>query len=77
MSVPECRSCGAHVTQDYVRVFAEDASDGVRVCPKCPTLIRGRSGKVRKARSTRHNERDGEVNYERSEGTKTTATSES
>jgi hypothetical protein len=32
--MPECRTCGAHVSQQFVRVFAAD--DGhVHACPSC------------------------------------------
>lgn len=50
--MPECRNCGSHITDDYVRVFSADDRPGVRVCPNCPDLIREGS-EVREARSTR------------------------
>ena len=66
--MPECRNCGAHVTEDYVRVFSRDPEeDGVEVCPECPDKIRGKGGKPRDARSTRRT--GGNADHSRSEDT--------
>jgi len=34
--MPECASCGGHVTPDFVRVFG-DADGDVHGCPACST----------------------------------------
>lgn len=68
--MPECRNCGSHVTEDYVRVFGEDGAETVDVCPECPDKIRGADGKVRDARSTRRNETGEDVDHSRDEGTR-------
>lgn len=52
--MPHCRNCGAHVTEDYVRVLAPPEADTVRACPDCPDMIRTFDGSVREARSPRH-----------------------
>lgn len=36
----ECQNCGSQVSQQYVRVFAPDETEGVRVCPSCKDKIR-------------------------------------
>ena len=48
----ECLNCGAFVTEQYVRVFAPSGMDSVRVCPKCPNMLREK-GEVREAKSSR------------------------
>jgi NAD-dependent SIR2 family protein deacetylase len=48
----ECENCGAFVTEQYVRVFAPTGMDTVRVCPKCPDMVR-KGGEVREAKSPR------------------------
>jgi NAD-dependent SIR2 family protein deacetylase len=48
----KCDNCGEFVTDQYVRVFAPTGMDTVRVCPKCPDMVRdGRD--VREAKSPR------------------------
>lgn len=37
--MPACRNCGAHVTDEYVRVMSRDG-EGVDVCPNCEHRIR-------------------------------------
>lgn len=73
MSVPSCTNCGAHVTEDYVRVFAKDPKRGVQVCPSCPDKMRTATGETRDARSTRRNHSKGSVDHSRTEGTKDTS----
>lgn len=68
--MPECRNCGSHVTEDYVRVFGKDGADTVDVCPECPDKIRTSYGKVRDARSTRRNKASGDNDHSRDEDTK-------
>lgn len=34
--MPECDECGAHVSDDFQRVFSEPGSDVLRACPSCP-----------------------------------------
>jgi hypothetical protein len=51
--MPECRNCGAFVTDDYVRVFAPNGMDGPRVCPNCEDMVRD-GGDVREARAKRN-----------------------
>ncbi len=48
----ECENCGEFVTEQYVRVFAPTGMDTVRVCPKCPDMVR-EGGDVREAKSPR------------------------
>lgn len=48
--MPECLNCGAHVTENYRRVFAPEGADGPRVCPNCPDKVRDGNG-VREKRS--------------------------
>ena len=31
----ECRTCGSSVSETYLGVFAPEAVDGPRVCPRC------------------------------------------
>ena len=52
MSMAECENCGEFVTEHYVRVFAPNGMESVRVCPKCPDMVR-RDGEVREAKSPR------------------------
>lgn len=52
--MPECENCGSFVTEQYVRVFAPREMKTVRVCPKCPDLVREGDGTVREAHSVRH-----------------------
>ena len=69
--MPECRNCGSHVTEDYVRVFSRDPDgETVDVCPECPDKIRGSHGEVRDARSTRRTDGSDEADHSRSEDTK-------
>ncbi|WP_435147191.1 DUF7563 family protein [Halobaculum sp. P14] len=51
--MPDCENCGSAVSADYVRVFAPDDMETVRVCPFCEDKIRDGTGDVRDARSTR------------------------
>jgi len=39
--MPKCQNCGAHVTEQYVRVFVPDEIAQPRVCPHCPDKKRG------------------------------------
>lgn len=55
--MPDCRNCGAHVTEAYVRVFARRGQDGVFCCPDCEDVVR-RNGGVKTARSSRDGGRD-------------------
>jgi NAD-dependent SIR2 family protein deacetylase len=48
----ECDNCGAAVTEQYVRVFAPNEMETVRVCPNCPDMVREK-GEVREAKSSR------------------------
>ncbi|ESP87627.1 DUF7563 family protein [Candidatus Halobonum tyrrellensis] len=50
--MPECRNCGSFVTERYVRVFAPEGMEEVRVCPSCEDMVRDGAG-VREARSKR------------------------
>ena len=50
--MPQCRNCEAFVTDAYVRVFAPNDMDAVRVCPNCEDKLRD-GAEVREARSTR------------------------
>jgi NAD-dependent SIR2 family protein deacetylase len=52
--MPRCNNCESFVTDDYVRVFAPDGFDAVRVCPNCEDKLRD-GADVREARSTRQN----------------------
>jgi hypothetical protein len=51
--MPECGNCGEFVTEQYVRVFAPSDMDTVRVCPRCPDMVRER-GEAREAKSPRN-----------------------
>lgn len=50
--VPRCNNCEAFVTEQYVRVFAPDEMDTVRVCPHCEDKLRD-GNDVREARAPR------------------------
>jgi hypothetical protein len=50
--MPECLNCGAFVTEKYVRVFAPEGLEDVRVCPSCEDKVRDGAA-VREARSKR------------------------
>ena len=50
--MPICDNCDSFVTEQYVRVFAPEEMDTVRVCPNCEDLIREGAG-TREARSSR------------------------
>lgn len=50
--MPTCRNCGSFVTERYVRVFAPEGMDSVRVCPSCEDKVRD-GAEVREARSKR------------------------
>jgi len=52
--MPNCLNCDSFVTEDYVRVFAPDDLENVRVCPNCEDKLRD-GADVREARSTRGN----------------------
>lgn len=52
--MPECQNCESFVTEAYVRVFAPNGMQTVRVCPNCEDKLRER-GSIRKARSSRNN----------------------
>ena len=52
IGMAECENCGEFVTEQYVRVFAPTGMETVRVCPKCPDMVR-RDGEVREAKSPR------------------------
>lgn len=43
--MPVCNNCGAHVTEDYWRVYAPEGQDGVGACPRCPDKSRDASGR--------------------------------
>ncbi|WP_449271508.1 DUF7563 family protein [Halococcus thailandensis] len=51
--MPHCRNCESFVSDQYVRVFAPDGMDTVRVCPYCEDKLR-EGAEVREARSPRH-----------------------
>lgn len=53
-SMPCCRNCDSFVTEDYVRVFAPNGMEEVRVCPNCEDKLRD-GAEVREARSSRGN----------------------
>ena len=50
--MPQCENCESFVTEQYVRVFAPEGMETVRVCPNREDIIREGSG-VREARSSR------------------------
>jgi len=50
--MPRCGNCDSFVTEAYVRVFAPDGLDSVRVCPNCEDKLRD-GAEIREARSTR------------------------
>lgn len=54
LDMPNCLNCDSFVTEDYVRVFAPDDLENVRVCPNCEDKLRD-GADVREARSTRGN----------------------
>jgi len=35
----KCDNCGAHVSEDFERVFSEPGTGDVRACPDCPERI--------------------------------------
>lgn len=51
-TMEHCNNCGSAVTDQYVRVFAPDDRQTVRVCPFCEDLIR-QGAETRPAQSTR------------------------
>jgi len=50
--MPTCNNCGSFVTETYVRVFAPDGMETVRVCPNCEDKLRD-GAEIREARSKR------------------------
>ena len=52
--MPRCDNCETFVTDNYVRVFAPQGMETVRVCPHCEDKLRD-GAEVREARSTRQN----------------------
>lgn len=50
--MPNCLNCESYVTAQYVRVFAPDDLDTVRVCPHCEDKMRD-GNDVREARAPR------------------------
>ncbi|MEF8840590.1 MAG: hypothetical protein V5A62_03045 [Haloarculaceae archaeon] len=50
--MPHCQNCESYVTEAYVRVFAPDSMDTVRVCPHCEDKLRD-GADVREARAPR------------------------
>lgn len=50
--MPECRNCGAFVTDDYVRVFEPTDADDPECCPSCEDMVRV-NGIAREANSSR------------------------
>ncbi|WP_277552907.1 DUF7563 family protein [Halobaculum limi] len=50
--MPECNNCGGFVTERYVRVFAPNELETVRVCPNCEDKLRD-GAEIREARSKR------------------------
>lgn len=50
--MPQCENCGSFVTGQYVRVFAPDEMDTVRVCPKCEDMVRD-GANIREAHAAR------------------------
>ena len=51
-TMPTCENCDSFVTENYVRVFAPEGRNSVRVCPGCQDKIRD-GAEIRTARSTR------------------------
>ncbi|WP_199268395.1 DUF7563 family protein [Halomarina oriensis] len=49
-----CQNCSSFVTEAYVRVFAPDEMETVRVCPNCEDKLRD-GAEIREARSSRGN----------------------
>jgi NAD-dependent SIR2 family protein deacetylase len=47
-----CLNCDSYVSEQYVKVFAPDELDSVRVCPHCEDKMRDGNG-VREARAPR------------------------
>ena len=39
--MPECQNCGAHVTDDYVRVREPAHRETARTCPNCDLVRDG------------------------------------
>lgn len=58
--MPDCQNCGAHVTEQYAKVFTPNDVDQPRACPFCPDRVRAGDG-FRKARSQRGDRRSGRV----------------
>ena len=50
--MPNCANCESFVTEAYVRVFAPDELESVRVCPNCEDKLRD-GAEIREARSSR------------------------
>ncbi|MFD1515261.1 DUF7563 family protein [Halomarina rubra] len=50
----DCDNCGSFVTEAYVRVFAPEGMETVRVCPNCENKLRD-GAEIREARSSRGN----------------------
>lgn len=50
--MPDCLNCESFITERYVRVFAPDGYDSVRVCPSCEDKLRD-GAEIREARSKR------------------------
>lgn len=50
--MPRCRNCESYVTEQYVKVFAPEELDSVRVCPNCEDVVRD-GNDVREARAPR------------------------
>ena len=50
--MPNCENCEGFVTAQYVKVFAPEEMDTVRVCPNCEDKLRD-GGEVREAYSPR------------------------
>ncbi|WP_255195562.1 DUF7563 family protein [Halorarius litoreus] len=47
-----CLNCESYVSEQYVKVFAPDGYESVRVCPHCEDKMRDGNG-VREARAPR------------------------
>jgi NAD-dependent SIR2 family protein deacetylase len=47
-----CLNCESYVSDQYVKVFAPDGMENVRVCPNCEDKMRDGAG-VREARAPR------------------------
>jgi len=60
--MPDCQSCGHHVSSDYVRVFSRGDTDQVYCCPWCEDTIR-RNGQLDEAKVERTDPR-AETRYE-------------